>query len=134
MIESDFRLFNTATPKRATINNEGSTNTVSLYRVTFAPNGRIHATDSTALQRSSPDDTTPNFDTSPPTQSKHDQGRQLKDYANVFDRIVDHEDYPEGQLQRVRWCRYDQSADTLDPRYSLLDNFFRIYLFCARHL
>lgn len=67
-----------ATPETVTIDNDRIINIVSLDRVTLAPSDRIHVTDSIAPQLPSPDDTTPQVETSHPTKAEGDHSRQRK--------------------------------------------------------
>lgn len=85
---------------------------MSHDRVTLAPMGRIHFTESTALQRSSPDNAKPPVEISPQTQDEGDYSVQRKDEEYVIDCIVDYEFNPKVQLYRVRWYGYVQSRDT----------------------
>lgn len=107
---------------------------MSFDRVTLALKGRIHVTATTVLQRSSPDNATPQVDNYLPTSSEYDHTVQRNDDQYVIDRIVDDEDHSKDQLYRVRWYVYDLSEDTLEPRSALPDNFVRRYLSHAKHI
>lgn len=108
------------------IYDNGITNTVvSLDQVALAPNGLIHVTDATTIHWSSLDDVTARVKTSMPIPAEDEHTGPLTAKKYFVDRILNHEDHSEGCLFLVRWYRHNPSAETLEPRSALPENFVR---------
>ena len=109
-----------------TIDENGLDNTVSIDRVTRAPNGQISLEaeeDATAANEQTPPTEETTAETpQEPTDDASTSGREY-----VIERVMAHKESPEGRLYRVRWHGYTARDDTWEPRRHLPANFVKRY-------